>query len=74
VTANTVINNMFRKYFERFAENIRPHKISWCSFKPNFLKKTWVEVIKPVNDFSIKTSRKGRQLLVFSSLVKTIFL
>jgi len=32
------------------------------------------ELIKPVDVFSIKTSRKWRQLLVSSSLVKTIFL
>jgi len=31
-------------------------------------------VIKPVDVFSIETSRKWRQLLVSSSLVKTIFL
>jgi len=34
----------------------------------------YVEVIRPVDVFSIKTSRKWRQLLVSSSLAKTIFL
>ena len=38
MTTNTVINNMFRNYFERFAKQMRPHKIHWCSLEPTLEK------------------------------------
>ena len=56
VTANTVVNNMFRNYFERFAEKTRPHKISWCSLKPN-LKKNCSQKFRSVSAEPLAATR-----------------